>query len=122
VLDRQRTTALRASAKDRHEHALVVDRVVEAAVCGVPLAAARAAIADIEPVDRGYYGGLVGWTDLAGDGEWVVTIRSAEVCDSTVRAFAGAGIVAGSQPAAELAETSAKFRTLLAAIGMEDLG
>jgi isochorismate synthase len=171
--NRRRTTALLASVKDRHEHALVVDRVAEVlgrfcaaveapddpgivgtaamwhlgsrvtgrladpavsalalaealhptpAVCGVPVAAARAAIADLEPVDRGYYSGLVGWTDLTGDGEWVVTIRSAEVCASTVRMFAGAGIVDGSQPAAELAETSAKFRTLLAAIGMEDLG
>lgn len=89
------------------------------AVCGVPVGRARAAIAELEPEDRGYYSGLVGWTDLRGDGEWVVTIRSAEVCDRTVRLFAGAGIVAGSDPAAELAETSAKFRTLLRALGLE---
>lgn len=88
------------------------------AVCGVPLAAARAAITEIEPEDRGYYSGLVGWTDLSGDGEWVVTIRSAEVCGPTVRMFAGAGIVEGSRPDAELAETTAKFRTLLSAIGL----
>ncbi|WP_433260062.1 isochorismate synthase [Actinosynnema sp. CS-041913] len=89
------------------------------AVCGVPTGLARATIADLEPEDRGYYSGLVGWTDLDGDGEWSVTIRSAEVCDRTVRLFAGAGIVAGSDPAAELAETSAKFRTLLRALGLE---
>ncbi|RKT55498.1 isochorismate synthase [Saccharothrix australiensis] len=89
------------------------------AVCGVPAERATSAIAELEPVDRGYYAGLVGWTDLAGDGEWVVTIRSAEVCDRTVRLFAGAGVVAGSDPAAELAETSAKFRTLLRALGLE---
>ncbi|MFC5060232.1 isochorismate synthase [Saccharothrix xinjiangensis] len=89
------------------------------AVCGVPVGRARAAIAELEPEDRGYYSGLVGWSDLNGDGEWVVTIRSAEVCDRTVRLFAGAGIVAGSDPAAELAETSAKFRTLLRALGLE---
>lgn len=90
------------------------------AVCGVPVPEARAVIADLEPVDRGYFTGLVGWTGPDGDGEWVVTIRSAEVSERTVRLFAGAGIVEGSQPAAELAETSAKFRTLLRAIGMED--
>ncbi|MDU0288337.1 isochorismate synthase [Saccharothrix longispora] len=89
------------------------------AVCGVPVGRARDAIAGLEPEDRGYYSGLVGWTGLEGDGEWVVTIRSAEVCDRTVRLFAGAGVVAGSDPAAELAETSAKFRTLLRALGLE---
>ncbi|WP_460444033.1 isochorismate synthase, partial [Amycolatopsis cihanbeyliensis] len=90
------------------------------AVCGVPAAGARDAIAELEPEDRGYYSGLVGWTGPDGDGEWVVTIRSAEVCERTVRLHAGAGIVAGSDPAAELAETSAKFRTLLRALGLED--
>ncbi|QFU90383.1 isochorismate synthase [Amycolatopsis sp. YIM 10] len=89
------------------------------AVCGVPVERARDTIAELEPEDRGYYSGLVGWTDLHGDGEWVVTIRSAEVCDRSVRLFAGAGVVAGSDPAAELAETSAKFRTLLRALGLE---
>ncbi|MFP3987387.1 isochorismate synthase [Streptomyces sp. E11-3] len=90
------------------------------AVCGVPEGGALAAIADLEPEDRGYYAGMVGWTGLDGDGEWAVTIRSAEVCDRTVRLFAGAGVVEGSEPAAELAETGAKFRTLLRAIGLED--
>ncbi|MFD7548818.1 isochorismate synthase [Streptomyces sp. NPDC059578] len=90
------------------------------AVCGVPGAGALAAIADLEPQDRGYYAGMVGWTGHDGDGEWAVTIRSAEVWDRTVRLFAGAGIVAGSDPAAELAETGAKFGTLLRALGLED--
>ncbi|MFD4829826.1 isochorismate synthase [Streptomyces uncialis] len=91
------------------------------AVCGVPAPGALAAITDLEPQARGYYAGMVGWTGLDGDGEWAVTIRSAEVCDRTVRLFAGAGIVAGSDPAAELAETGAKFRTLLRALGVEDM-
>ncbi|TCP45101.1 isochorismate synthase [Tamaricihabitans halophyticus] len=91
------------------------------AVCGVPTVTARDAIAELEPEDRGYYSGLVGWTNVDGDGEWVVTIRSAEVCEREVRMFAGAGIVAGSDPEAELAETSAKFRTLLRALGLEEL-
>ncbi|MGW7536480.1 isochorismate synthase [Amycolatopsis sp. NPDC054798] len=89
------------------------------AVCGVPVGLARDTIARLEPEDRGYYAGLVGWTDLSGDGEWVVTIRCAEVSGRTARLFAGAGVVAGSDPAAELAETSAKFGTLLRALGAE---
>jgi isochorismate synthase len=91
------------------------------AVCGVPAGLARDTIAALEPEDRGYYSGLVGWTGPGGDGEWVVTIRSAEVCDRTVRVFAGAGVVAGSDPEAELAETSAKSRTLLRALGVADV-
>ncbi|MEE1927577.1 isochorismate synthase [Streptomyces sp. TRM 70351] len=90
------------------------------AVCGVPEAGALSAIEALEPEDRGYYAGMVGWSGLDGDGEWAVTIRSAEVCDRTVRLFAGAGVVAGSDPAAELAETSAKFRTLLSALDVAD--
>ncbi|MEU6458102.1 isochorismate synthase [Streptomyces sp. NPDC047065] len=91
------------------------------AVGGVPTVAAVDAIAEIEAQDRGFYGGMVGWNDRHGDGEWAVTIRSAEVCDRTVRIFAGAGVVGGSHPEAELAETTAKFRTLLKALGLEDL-
>lgn len=90
------------------------------AVCGVPESAARTAIAELEPVDRGYFTGLVGWTGPDGDGEWVITIRSAEVSERTVRLFAGAGIVEGSRPEAELAETGAKFRTLLRALGVDE--
>lgn len=90
------------------------------AVCGVPVSAARAAIGELEPADRGYYAGLVGWMGPDGDGEWVVTIRSAQVSHRCVVLHAGAGIVAGSDPEAELAETSAKFRTLLDALGMAE--
>ncbi|GAA4840573.1 isochorismate synthase DhbC [Saccharopolyspora rosea] len=89
------------------------------AVCGTPTEAARAAIAETEPFDRGYYAGMVGWCDAAGDGEWVVAIRCADVEDASLRLFAGGGIVAGSDPAEELAETSAKFRTALSAMGLE---
>ncbi|WP_432098795.1 isochorismate synthase [Streptomyces sp. WAC 04229] len=91
------------------------------AVGGVPTAGAVDAIAEIEAQDRGFYAGMVGWNDRHGDGEWAVTIRSAEVYDRTVRIFAGAGVVAGSSPEAELAETTAKFRTLLKALGLEEL-
>ncbi|WP_449065226.1 isochorismate synthase [Planomonospora algeriensis] len=88
------------------------------AVCGTPRAEARRVIGELEPFDRGAYTGLVGWTDAAGDGEWAVTIRCAEVAERTLRLFAGAGIVPGSDPERELAETSAKFRTMLLALGV----
>ncbi|WP_033341851.1 isochorismate synthase DhbC [Catenuloplanes japonicus] len=90
------------------------------AICGVPVGAARDAIAAIEPFDRGFYTGMVGWVDASGDGEWVVTIRCAEVDDRSMRLYAGAGIVPGSSPEAELAETTAKFRTMLRAMGLDD--
>ncbi|WP_041322768.1 isochorismate synthase [Saccharomonospora viridis] len=91
------------------------------AVCGTPTDLARDVIKELESQNRGYYAGLVGWTDHHGDGEWVVTIRSAEVCDRTMWLSAGAGIVEGSDPTAELTETSAKLRTLLRALGLEDI-
>ncbi|WP_432570962.1 isochorismate synthase [Kineococcus sp. SYSU DK005] len=89
------------------------------AVCGVPVAAARDLIGELEPFERGYATGAVGWCDADGDGEWAVTIRCAEVQGGSVRLFAGAGVVAASDPRAELAETAAKFRTSARALGIE---
>ncbi|GAA2973471.1 isochorismate synthase [Actinokineospora diospyrosa] len=90
------------------------------AVCGSPTATARRVIGELEPFDRGFYTGVVGWSDARGDGEWVVTIRCGEVRGATLRLFAGAGLVPGSDPEAELAETGAKLRTLLGALGVEE--
>ncbi|SDP28597.1 isochorismate synthase [Streptomyces sp. cf386] len=87
------------------------------AVCGTPTDVARAVIAAAEPFDRGPYTGMVGWQDADGDGEWVVTIRCAEAEGRALRLFAGAGVVAESSPEAETAETAAKFRTFLHAVG-----
>lgn len=87
------------------------------AVCSTPTDTARAVIAASEPFDRGAYTGMLGWQDAEGDGEWVVTIRCAEAEGRTLRLFAGAGVVAASSPAAETAETAAKFRTFLSAVG-----
>jgi len=83
-----------------------------AAVCGTPTAVARTVIREIEGMDRGRYAGPVGWIDADGDGEWGLALRSAQVDPedgSRMRLFAGCGIVAGSDPAAELAETVAKL-------------
>ncbi|GAA3441680.1 isochorismate synthase [Planomonospora venezuelensis] len=88
------------------------------AVCGTPRAEARRVIGELEPFDRGFYTGMVGWADAAGDGEWAVTIRCAEVAERVLRLYAGAGIVTGSDPERELAETTAKFRTMLHALGV----
>jgi isochorismate synthase len=87
------------------------------AVCGVPADLAYEVIKELEPFDRGFYAGMVGWTDARGDGDWVVTIRCGEVDSKHVRLFAGAGIVPASTPDAELAETEAKLQTLLLTIG-----
>ncbi|MEV4401331.1 isochorismate synthase [Actinoplanes sp. NPDC049598] len=89
------------------------------AVCGTPTAAARVAISELEPFDRGFYTGMVGWVDATGDGEWAVTIRCATADEDGLDLFAGAGVVAGSDPRAELAETTAKLGTMLAALGLE---
>ncbi len=61
---------------------------------------------------------MVGWQDGRGDGEWVVTLRCAEAQGDRLRLFAGAGVVAASDPEAELAETGAKFGTFLNAVGL----
>ncbi|MEN4903599.1 isochorismate synthase [Luteimonas sp. TWI1437] len=91
------------------------------AVCGTPRESALAAIRALEPVGRGFYAGAVGWTDAQGDGDWYVSIRCARVQARTMRLFAGAGIVAGSQPALEVDETAAKFRALLDALDIDDV-
>lgn len=83
------------------------------AVGGEPAAAALEAIGELEDLDRGWYAGPVGWMDAAEDGELCVALRSALLRDRTAHLFAGAGIVADSDPAAELAETELKLEALL---------
>jgi menaquinone-specific isochorismate synthase len=80
-----------------------------AAVGGTPTEVAKSVIAEIEGMDRGRYAGPVGWMDASGDGEWGIALRSAEIEGRTVRLFAGCGVVASSDPEAELAEAQAKF-------------
>jgi isochorismate synthase len=92
------------------------------AVCGVPLDLARATIRELEPFDRGFFTGAVGWCAANGDGQWLVAIRCAQITGSTAELFAGAGIVPGSQPASEADETSAKFEALLDALALDEQG
>ncbi|MDQ0297938.1 isochorismate synthase [Salibacterium salarium] len=172
IEDQKRGEDLLSSAKDRHEHAVVVSAVKDAlgpfcksidvpdkpsllktstmwhlsteikgeiadptissvdlatalhptpAVCGSPTELARKTIAEIEPFDRQFYTGMVGWCNDYGDGEWVVTIRCAKVSDRLLHLYAGAGIVEDSRAEDELAETSAKFKTMLHALGLGNI-
>jgi isochorismate synthase len=162
--DRANADALMASAKDREEHAIVVEAIEDVlgsycerldhdrepvlvetanvwhlatrfegqlrdpspsvvelvaalhptpAVGGTPTAVAKAAIDELEPFDRGGYAGAVGWMDAEGDGEWAIALRCARLDGQRATLFAGAGIVADSQPANELEETDRKFRAFL---------
>ena len=88
-----------------------------AAVGGTPTTAATRLIEEIEGMDRGRYAGPVGWMDADGDGEWGIALRSAVLDGRGVRLFAGCGIVADSEPAAELAEAQAKFVPVRDALG-----
>ena len=109
-----------------------------AAVCGTPTAAAAQLIAELEGMDRERYAGPVGWVDWRGEGQWCIALRSGQVLASTpqlagtqggpagypvgnqpvgsVRIFAGAGIMADSVAADELAETNAKMAPMRAAL------
>lgn len=88
-----------------------------AAVAGTPTAAALALIRRLERADRRRYAGPVGWVDGRGDGEFAIALRCARLePDGALRAFAGAGVVAGSEPGAEFAETELKLRPILDAV------
>jgi menaquinone-specific isochorismate synthase len=160
------TAALVRSAKDAHEHRLVVDAVVEAlrnlcsdvradgpapleladvshlattvtaraesattsiadlvaalhptpAVAGTPRRLALDAIDAMETVARGRYAGPCGWIDRHGDGEFVVALRGGKIDGTRAVIHAGAGIVAGSDPDAEWAETQQKLTPMLQAL------
>jgi menaquinone-specific isochorismate synthase len=89
-----------------------------AAVCGTPTERALATIRRLEGMDRGRYAGPVGWFDSRGDGEFGIALRCGQVnaAANTVQLFAGCGLVAGSTPAAELAESAAKFAAMRSAL------
>jgi menaquinone-specific isochorismate synthase len=89
-----------------------------AAVAGNPTDTALAVIDELEPFDRGRYAGPVGWVGADGDGEWAVALRCAQVAENgDITAYAGAGIVAESDPERELIETKMKFRPIVEAFG-----
>lgn len=93
-----------------------------AAVCGTPTERAAGLIRDLEDMDRGRYAGPVGWIDAHGDGEFGIALRCAAVEDgpagpaTRLRLYAGCGIVAGSTPEAEIAESEAKLDAIRRAL------
>ncbi|WP_421158706.1 amonabactin biosynthesis isochorismate synthase AmoC [Aeromonas dhakensis] len=89
------------------------------ALCGYPTELARQFIREQEPFRRALFSGIVGWCDSQGNGEWAVVIRCGVLDGHQVELFAGAGIVAGSDPAMEWAETGTKLGTMLKALGLD---
>lgn len=114
-------TPIRGELRDPVISALDLALIVHPtpAICGTPTESAMGVIEAVES-DRGFYAGAVGWCDSTGDGEFVVAIRCAEVTASgdRVRTWGGGGIVADSDPQEEVAETTAKLRTVLRALGL----
>lgn len=87
-----------------------------AAVAGTPKDKALELIQEIEGLDRGRYAGPVGWLGADGDGVWAIALRGAQLTEQTLTAFAGCGIVAGSDPQAELDEAILKFKPIVDAL------
>lgn len=92
------------------------------AVCGAPRAAAAARLAADEGGARGWYAGAIGWLGGSGDIELVVALRCALLRNGTARLFAGVGVVAASEVAAELAETDSKLSAMRGALGLSEAG
>lgn len=89
-----------------------------AAVCGTPTPDADRVIAELEQMDRGRYAGPVGWMDASGDGEWGIALRCGSYDSATsLRLYAGCGIVAGSRAEDEVAESVAKLLPMRTALG-----
>ena len=110
------TGALLESHKHVDAFGLLNSLHPSAAVCGTPRNIAFDVIDEVEGMNRGRYAGPVGWIDARGDGELGIALRSGEIQGNTIRIFAGCGIVAGSDPEVELAESEAKFAAMKSAI------
>jgi len=111
-------TTIRAELRDPPPSALALAALLHPtpAVGGLPLDTALRMIDELEGFDRGWYAGAVGWMDGRGDGELAVALRCGLLWEDGARLFAGNGIIAGADPAAELEETEVKLRALLGAL------
>ncbi len=89
-----------------------------AAVCGTPTEIAKRAIDEIEGISRGRYAGPIGWIDANGDGELGIALRCGQISNDgkSIRIYAGCGIVAGSDPEREYAESHAKLLPMRTAL------
>lgn len=110
------TGALIESKKNVDAFSILKSLHPSAAVCGTPRNFAFDVIDEIEGMNRGRYAGPVGWIDARGDGELGIALRSGQVTSNQIRIFAGCGIVAGSDPLVELAESNAKFSAMKSAL------
>ena len=111
-------TDVSARLADAHLLGLVAALHPTAAVCGTPRDLAMRLIEELEDTERGRYSGPVGWVDASGDGEFAIALRCGLASGTRLRLYAGAGIMPDSDPDAELAETEAKMRPLLDALGV----
>ena len=112
------TGVLNDSAKQADIFTLIQQLHPSAAVCGTPTNAAKKFIIDFEKMNRARYAGPVGWIDANGDGEIAIALRCGQLSqdNKSIRIFAGCGVVAGSDPANELAESQAKLMPMRTAL------
>lgn len=114
-------TQIEGEARSPAENALSLACLLHPtpALSGYPHELAQQWIEKLEPFDRQMFGGIVGWCDDEGNGEWVVTIRCGTLAGDRIRLFAGAGIVPASSPEAEWQETGVKLSTMLNVFGLQ---
>jgi isochorismate synthase EntC len=110
------TPVVAVARRDADIFALVEGLHPTPATGGQPRVAALDLIAELETFDRGWYAGPCGWVDAQGNGDFVVALRSALVRGDEATLYAGAGIVAGSDPRREYEETALKLRAMLWAL------
>ena len=112
------TGVLNDSAKQANIFTLIENLHPTAAVCGTPTNVAKKLISELETMNRSRYAGPVGWIDAQGDGEIAIALRCGELSDGnkSIRIFAGCGIVAGSDPITEYAESQAKLMPMRTAL------
>ena len=112
------TGVLNDSAKQSDIFMLIAQLHPSAAVCGTPEAEAKKLISELEQMNRQRYAGPVGWIDANNDGEIAIALRCGQLNDDrkSMRIFAGCGIVAGSDPATEFAESQAKLMPMRTAL------
>ena len=112
------TGVLNDSTKQADIFTLIENLHPTAAVCGTPTNVAKKLISELETMNRSRYAGPVGWIDAQGDGEIAIALRCGELSDGnkSIRIFAGCGIVAGSDPITEYAESQAKLMPMRTAL------
>ncbi len=114
------TGVLNDSAKQADIFTLIEQLHPTAAVCGTPTDIAKQLISDLEKMNRNRYAAPVGWVDANGDGEIAIALRCGLLLEDkkSMRIFAGCGIVAGSDPETEFAESQAKLMPMRTALEM----